>query len=179
MLESETYIQLLSSMAERGYFSFDSEPIEGATELGYSVPCGPKLFDELACEMAQDVLEITSASARRLYGAFESALREQDSESKFVEMHPLAPLPIANEPATGDELIVSRVAVADETGVCPRSGAKLRLIQLDRAEREQTRQSLLKLAETAYLEWSEKFEHKWRGDESALEALEHFADWLE
>lgn len=129
--------------------------------------------------MAEDVLEITSASARRLYGAFESSLREQDSDKEFVQMHPLAPLSIDNEPAADDELIVSRTVVADDTGVCPRSGAKLRLINLDSDEREQTRNSLLKLAESAYVEWSEKWGRGGEGDDRALVALKNFADWLE
>ena len=126
--------------------------------------------------MAEDVLEITSASARRLYGAFENALREQGSDREFVEMHPLAPLSIENVPGADDELIVSRVLVADDTGVCPRSGAKLRLINLKNDEREQTRKSLLNLAESAYLAWIGK---DIQDDGRALLSLGEFANWLE
>lgn len=159
--------------------SNDAEPIEGAAELGYSSPCGPRLFDDLASQMAEDVLEITSASARRLYAAFENALRAQDSEREFVEMHPLAPLPIENDPAACNDIVVSRVVVSDDSGICPRSGAKLRLIQLESDERKQTRDSLLKLAESAYLEWNEKWGRKVERNDSALVALSQFADWLE
>jgi hypothetical protein len=159
--------------------SNNAEPIEGTTELGYAAPCGPRLFDDLASQMAEDVLEITSASARRLYAAFENALRAQDGEREFVEMHPLAPLPIENDPAACNDIVVSRVVVSDDSGICPRSGAKLRLIQLEPDERKQTRDSLLKLAESAYLEWNEKWGRKVECNDSALVALSHFADWLE
>jgi len=157
--------------------SLDADPIEGAVQLGYASPCGPKLFDQLAGQMAEDVLEITSASARRLYSAFENALREQDNGKEIVEMHPLAPLSVDNDPAVDDELIVSRTLVADNSGICPRSGAKLRLINLEPDERERTRNTLLKLAESTYNEWNEKWGYE--GDERALMSLTRFADWLE
>jgi hypothetical protein len=176
ILESETYVQLLSALAERGYFSNDSVPIEGAEELGYS-SCGPKLFDELVQGMAEDVLEITSASARRLYSAFENALREQNTGKEVPDMHPLAPLPIENDHAADNELIVSRTLVANDTGVCPRSRAKLRLINLEPEERTETFRTLLKLAETAYREWNEKWGRE--TNDRALVALGEFATWLD
>ena len=154
----------------------DSEPIEGAEDLGYA-SSGPKLFDQLVSDMAEDVLEITSASARRLYSAFESSFGKEDGDKEASEMHPLAPLPIESEMAAPDELIVSRTIISDETGVCPRSGAKLRLFMLEPDEREQTRKTLLKLAETAYTEWREKIGVQ--GDDHSLVALAEFADWLE
>lgn len=159
--------------------SNDAGPIEGAEELGYSASCGPKLFDDIVAEMAEDVLEITSASARRLFAVFENALREQDSEREILEIHPLAPLPVDNSPAGDDEIIVSRVLISDENGICPRSGAKLRLIQLNDDERKQTRKSLLDLASSSYVEWMEKWGRKAENDGRALEALRQFADWLE
>lgn len=155
--------------------SNDSSPIEGAEELGYSSH-GPTLFDQIAQDMADDVLEITSSSARRLFGAFESALREQDCHREFVEMHPLAPLSIESEPAGHDELIISRTVVADNTGICPRSGAKLRLFKLDNDQREQTRNSLLNLAESAYNAWTGK---DGKDDGRALASLTEFSNWLE
>ncbi len=156
--------------------SNDSVPIEGAEELGYS-SCGPKLFDELVQGMAEDVLEITSASARRLYSAFENALREQNTGKEVPDMHPLAPLPIENDHAADNELIVSRTLVANDTGVCPRSRAKLRLINLEPEERTETFRTLLKLAETAYREWNEKWGRE--TNDRALVALGEFATWLE
>lgn len=127
--------------------------------------------------MAEDVLEITSASARRLYSAFENALKAQKSGKEIAAMHPLAPLPIENDAAADDELIVSRTIVADDTGVCPRSGAKLRLINLEPNERVQTCNSLLNLAESAYHEWNEKLGRA--TSDRALTALIEFATWLE
>jgi hypothetical protein len=156
-------------------FSSDSNPIEGALELGYSAACGPKLFDRLARDMSEDVLEITSASARRLYSAFESAYEGQAAAKKLVKMHPLAPLSIDNEPAEDGELIVSRVMVDSDNAVCPRSGATLRLINLEPDERNQTLNTLLKLAESTHQSWSGRGETK---DNHALVALREFSDWL-
>lgn len=127
--------------------------------------------------MAEDVLEITSASARRLYSAFENSLRKQNGDEETSEMHPLAPLAIDNATAAPDELIVSRTVISDDTGVCPRSGAKLRLFKLERDERERTQKTLVKLAETAYMEWNEKIGQQ--ANDRSLKALEEFANWLE
>ena len=157
-------------------FSSDSNPIDGAEELGYSSACGPKLFDKLVSDMSEDVLEITSASARRLYSAFENAFEGQAMAKKLVKMHPLAPLSINHEPAEDGELIVSRVLVPTDSGVCPRSGAALRLINLEPEERKQTLDTLLKLAETTHQAWSGQVG---TNDGSALVALREFSDWLE
>lgn len=157
-------------------FSSDSNPVDGAEELGYLPACGPKLFDKLVSDMAADVLEITSASARRLYGVFANAFEGKAMAKKLVKMHPLAPLSINNEPAEDGELIVSRVMVPTDSGVCPRSGAALRLINLKPEERKQMLDTLLKLAETTHLSWSER---GGTNDGSALVALREFSDWLE
>lgn len=156
--------------------SSDSNPIDGAEELGYSSACGPKLFDKLVSDMSEDVLEITSASARRLYSAFENAFEGQATAKKLVKMHPLAPLSINNDPAEDGELIVSRVMVPTDSGVCPRSGATLRLINLEPDERKQTLDTLLKLAETTHQSWSGRGN---TNDGAALDALREFSDWLE
>jgi hypothetical protein len=158
------------------FLSSDSNPIDGAEELGYSSACGPKLFDKLAHDMSEDVLEITSTSARRLYSAFDSAYEGQAAAMKLVKMHPLAPLSINNEPAEDGELIVSRVMMDIDTADCPRSGATLRLINLEPDERKQTLNNLLELAETAHQSWTGRGK---TNDDHALVALREFSDWLE
>ncbi len=67
--------------------------------------------------------------------------------------------------------------MANDTGVCPRSRAKLRLINLEPEERTETFRTLLKLAETAYREWNEKWGRE--TNDRALVALGEFATWLE
>lgn len=156
--------------------SNDSPEIEGAEELGYSSH-GSKLFDQIARDMADDVLEITSASARRLFGAFERTLKEQSGDGEYVEMHPLAPLSIEREPAGDNQLIVSRTVVVDDTGICPRSGAKLRLLKLDEHQRKQMQGSLIQLAESTYNTWTGN--ERRRGDGLAMSSLCEFSEWLE
>eukprot|EP00553_Chaetoceros_curvisetus_P010419 CAMPEP_0204633726 /NCGR_PEP_ID=MMETSP0717-20131115/27825_1 /ASSEMBLY_ACC=CAM_ASM_000666 /TAXON_ID=230516 /ORGANISM="Chaetoceros curvisetus" /LENGTH=91 /DNA_ID=CAMNT_0051651977 /DNA_START=153 /DNA_END=424 /DNA_ORIENTATION=- len=65
LLEPENYVLLVSVLAENGYFRSNSDPVAGAKEIGYNSDCGPEFFDELLQEMSEDILEISSASARR------------------------------------------------------------------------------------------------------------------
>ena len=124
-------------------------------------------------EMAEDVLEITSASARRLYNAIATGFQG----FKNVQLKPidsLGGLVKNNTEANKDELIASRVAIGETTGICPRSGVKLRLIKLEKDQRQQLHQSLLQLATTRFEEYS-------RNDSSldiAEKNLNAFSEWL-
>jgi len=62
--EGETYSLILSTLARLGYFRNDSEDIEGSGVMGYAAGSGAELFDAIATEMADGVLEINSACAR-------------------------------------------------------------------------------------------------------------------
>merc|ERR1719437_129164 len=69
-LEPENYVLFLSALIENKVFTDDTNPIPQAIELGYSSTHGTTLFNELLTDMSNDVLEINSSSARRLYNAF-------------------------------------------------------------------------------------------------------------
>ena len=165
-MRPETYIQLISAIAEKGFFRSESPPIDGAERLGY--PSGPKLFDRLAEELALDALEISAAAAKRLYNAL---LKGFDIKTQRP-LHVLQSLEICNVPAEPSELVASRVSLNVNTGQCPRTGVRLRLINLDDEQKERLKEGLHYLAVTAYKERSGKDGYV------AEENLRRFGDWL-
>lgn len=147
----------------------DSDSIAGVAKLGYSLDSGPELFDLLAQELADNFVEITAASAKRLYNACQRGFQD----SKLKPLHLLESISPCNDPAEPNELVVSRVTLDATNGMCPRTGTHLRLIGLDTDQKEQLRNGLTNLATTAYTERSTKHSSK-----AELE-LKKFADWLE
>ena len=179
-LEPENYVMVISALAENGCFREDAEPIENAAELGYSEPCGLALFDELVTEMAEDVLEITSASARKMYNALAVGFKDQHAGRNLQEMHSLAGMRVFNDPSEDDEVVASRISVDHETGMCPRTKAKLRLVMLDDGQRKQLRQSLSQLAASETAKFAKGNKRKQEEDaQRAIEEMTRFADWLE
>ncbi len=179
-LEPENYVMVISALAENGCFREDAEPIENAAELGYSEPCGLALFDELVTEMAEDVLEITSASARKMYNALAVGFKDQHAGRNLQEMHSLAGMRVFNDPSEVDEVVASRISVDHETGMCPRTKAKLRLVMLDDGQRKQLRQSLSQLAASETAKFAKGNKRKQQEDaQRAIEEMTRFADWLE
>ena len=179
-LEPENYIMLISSLAEHGCFCEGAEPIDIATDLGYSQTSGLGLFDELVTEMAEDVLEITSASARKMYNALAIGFKDQHEGRNLQEMHSLAGMRVFNDVAELDEVVASRISVDHETGVCPRTKARLRLVMLDEEQRKQLRASLAKLAASETAKFARGNKQKEKEDaQRAVEEMSRFSDWLE
>ncbi|KAL7533901.1 hypothetical protein ACHAXR_005517, partial [Thalassiosira sp. AJA248-18] len=185
ILEPETYVLLLASTAENGYFCNNSSPIEDAQNLGYSHSHGPKLFDAIATEMAHDSLDITSASARQLSNAlalgFKEFQRDPNSASDVVstlkEVHPLVTLPISRKLANDNEVVASRVSLDRSTGICPVTNVQQRLIVLEPDQRNQLHGDLLDLSEEQFANFAGK-----RAEDSpkrAREQLQIFSDWLD
>lgn len=167
-LRPETYIQLMSGIAENGFFQSHSPPIDGAELLGYDPPCGPKMFDRLAEELAGDALEISAAAAKRLYNAL---IKGFDCRTR-KPLHVLQSMEVCNEPAEPSELVASRVSLDTSTGQCPRTGVRLRLINLDDQQKERLKEGLHYLASTAYNERTGK------NSSAAEDNLREFGDWL-
>lgn len=167
-LKAETYVQLIAGIAENGFFRANSPPIEGATELGYRYSSGPKLFDLLASELAENSVEISASSAKRLYNTLSSG----SYGKAFKPLHPLQSLEVCNDEATPIELVASRVALDKKTGKCPRVGVQLRLINLNADQKQQLKKGLQFLAKSAYQERS--------GEDGtpAEKHLQDFGDWL-
>mmetsp|Transcript_43018 Transcript_43018/g.104137 ORF Transcript_43018/g.104137 Transcript_43018/m.104137 type:complete len:836 (+) Transcript_43018:76-2583(+) len=169
ILQPETYVQLIACIAEAGYFREGSESIAGVEDLGYSVGSGPQLFDVLAQELADNSVEITAASAKRLYNAFQRGFKD----SNLKPLHLLESISTCNDSAEPDELVVSRVSLDETSGRCPRTGTHLRLIGLDAEQKKQLGNGLAELATEAYAERVMKQSAK-----AELE-LKRFADWLD
>ena len=164
--------------------SDDSPPIEGAQSLGYNNANGPELFDELASEMAAEALEITSASARRLYNALAIGFKSENDTneansivSNLKEVHPLASMPLTRQAAERNELVASRVLLDRSTGICPVTEAHQRLILLESDQRKQLHDDLLVLAKEQYANFLGK--KKEDAAEKATQELKKFADWLD
>jgi hypothetical protein len=147
-----------------------SEPINGVKELGYTVASGPILFDLLASELAENSVEISSASTKRLYNAFRLGFKDS---SDIKALHLLESLKTFNDPAKLDELVVSRVTLDQTNGLCPRTGTQLRLIGLDTAQKKQLQDGLIHLSMTSYEERARKNNKKAETD------LRNFGEWLE
>jgi len=188
-LESETYVLVLSSLARRGHFRQDSEPIENIQDLGYSETRGASLFDAIANEMAKDVLEITSASAKDLRNALvagyaaaplhKMAVRNLSEVPYDCDMTPWI------EPAVQDELVANRIRIGTNSTVCPRTNATLRLILLDDHQRQQMHDALLRMADSQFDAYETKLQTKGNKpsrlsleENYAGKHLEGFAQWL-
>ena len=89
-------LTLFSNRHGLDYYRFDAEPIVGIEELPYPVKCGPELFNALASELADNSVEISSASAKRLYNAFQ---RGNDPNKNLKQLHLLESLKTKNDVA--------------------------------------------------------------------------------
>ncbi len=176
ILEPENYVLLLASIAENGYFCNNSTPIEGALGLGLNHASGPELFDELVSEMANDVLEISSASASRLHNALAIGFKDRP-ENNLKEMHPLASMPISRQPAQSNEVVACRISLDRSSGICPVTQAQQRLLVLEPSQRRQLHDDLLKLSREQFAKFAGKREDE--TEERAAEELQKFSDWLD
>jgi len=175
ILEPENYVLLLASIAENGFFCSNAAPIEGALDLGLNYESGPELFDELVAEMADDVLEISSASASRLHNALAIGFKERP-ENNLKEMHPLASMPISRQPAESNEVVACRISLDRSSGICPVTQAQQRLIVLEPSQRRQLHDDLLTLSGEQFSKFAGKRDDE--APERATEELQKFSDWL-
>jgi hypothetical protein len=178
-LDTDTYVSLLSSLAENGCFHPLAPPISSAEQLGYSSSSGPGLFNEIVSVMAKDKTDVPLASAKRLYNAFAVGF----PEFGFKKTASFAPLQIVSNRASSYELILNRVQIDPSIGECFRSGVKLRLIQLEDDESEALKQGIVSLARSMQLTFQQTVKatagKSLPQDERADENLLKFYDWLD
>lgn len=233
ILEPETHVLLLASLAENGYFlsnkeyTYHHQSQNQSTEneqhqnwLKYIIETssnnydvkdltftGPQLFNHLAQNMADDVLEITSASAHLLSKSFnkghnelatdEKALLEDnnnknDDDDDFLLMNltSLKSMPVRNQTAHPTELVADRVLIDSKTGVCNVTETKLRLLLLDEPQIQQFQSALRKLSSDQYITFNKIKKNKSSKNETndssssaaesyAIEQLDIFSQWLE
>ena len=153
--------------------------IASGEELGYHPAMGAQLFGTLVSEMAEDVLEITSSCASRLRTAFCKGFGNESADEISCE-----DVPITNEPASYETLVVDRVFVDCETAKCSRTEAALRLIALDIDQRSQLHDTLVEMAESQYEEYNEKLKQRKQNVEKkdagyAADCIREFAEWID
>lgn len=180
-LDAESYVQVIATIAEKGYFCHNSPSIDGLEQYGYSPSHGPEFLDQLVTEMSEDITEISSALAKRLHTAIQKSFNDKKSGRNLEEQHPLAPLKPENDPAEPNETLASRVCIDKSTGICPRSGARLRLIKLAKPEREHLKNKLIGLADTIQKKFVKNRKQRNHSPPkyNASEMLQSFSDWLE
>ncbi len=163
--------------------SDDSTPIEGAQDLGYNNSCGPQLFDEIATEMAGDVLEMSSGSARRMYNSLATGFQSDASDnddpviSTLKEVHPLMSMPLTNQSAKHNEVVACRVSLDRSTGVCPVTNAQQRLMMLEPEQRKSLHDDLLSLSTEQFAKFAGRKQSE--SPDKAREELQKFSDWLD
>lgn len=132
------------------------------------------MLNILISDLAEQTIEISSASAKRLYNAFQRGFQGNDPKMNLKHLHLLESLQMNNELAEPDELIVSRVRLDEFTGKCPRSGAQLRLINLDPTQKRSFQKALLYLVSSSYQE-----RHRNATKTDVAEKLNRFGEWLQ
>jgi hypothetical protein len=142
-LDADTYVSLLAGIAERGGFRTSAPAIDVVTSLGYNAASGPGLLDELVTEMKEDIIEISSATARRLFNAF----AEGFPDSGLERLTSLAPLQMNGEAVDKEDQIVADLVPIDPyTGKCSRTGITLRLEQLSESQAASLKDGVMQLA---------------------------------
>lgn len=181
--EPDTYTLILASLAKRGYFCDNSKGIGDFEKLGYEAGKGGILFNTLVAEMADDVLEITSASAREIRNGFASGFGTCKSARNIYEVPYDCDLAAVIDEAFTDELVANRVTIDADSTVCNRTKAELRLILLEENQRQQVHDTLLEMADMQFEAYEAKLQRKGNQppameDNYAGKHLEGFANWL-
>ncbi len=191
--EDKTYSLLISSLAKMGCFKNDSPSIKGIDKLQLSSGCGPKLFDEIASQMANDILEISSDCAKEIRNSFVSGFAGLAAAKNLFEVPydcNLAPVQFA---AKEDELVACRVTIEQNNITCPRTNVRLRLILLEQQQKKRVYDTLLQMADTQFEAHenmlNQKQQKNYKGKKAfkpsaqeenfARKHLESFAGWLD
>ena len=209
-LDSEFYGLLIGSLARLQMFS--TAPIRTTTndndnnmiDTMFANTHGPKLFDEIASLMADDILEISENTAKELFHGFwagfsSSAVDDQNNSTAnhtspswdmLRNFSSSSPQGVAVHTGT-NSLTMGRVTIDDNTAICPITGTKLRLFALDENERQHVNDALLEMARNDYQDFSQKLKKKSskkgnQDDNTILDdpdygyrELANFAEWLE
>mmetsp|Transcript_3917 Transcript_3917/g.5336 ORF Transcript_3917/g.5336 Transcript_3917/m.5336 type:complete len:839 (+) Transcript_3917:528-3044(+) len=172
LFEPENYSAFLSALARAGCFFAGSDPVADAQTLGYNPSSGPKLFDALVQEMADDVLELSGDCAKEMRNGFAIGSRllsnhdrGTDSVQKMEtntlwEVPPDCQLSPVTQLASPNEMVACRVSISDDQAICPRTRAKLRLIKLGKGQNRHVHDTLLNMANSQFESFGVKLGEK-------------------
>jgi hypothetical protein len=182
LFDAEAFGLIIGGLAKHGSFLLDASPIEGAVAAGFSVDHGPKLFDEVAAEMAEDLMELTEAAALTISQSFEVGFSKSDE---------MESIPILNDKFSPISAMVGRVTINGTTAICPASGSKLRLFALGEDQRKHVHDTLLEMAgiqHQKFAQWKHdnpKYKNKQKqnstdttGDNIGYQELARFSEWI-
>ena len=146
ILDTDTYVQVIAGLAEHGVFRPSTPPfnnVAGPVVPGSSSTSGPQLLNDLLEMMMEQVREIPTVSARRLYNAFAEGFPDAGLE----KLAPLSPLEIKQHPVREDEKVVADlVPINPYTGRCERTGVSLHLSPLTDEQVEKLKNAMYKVA---------------------------------
>lgn len=120
-------------------------------------------------------MEITSASAKLLYNAFQRGFQCNLAGQCLKPMNLFESFQNNTAPADASELVVSKVLIDESNGECLRSGSKLRLIGLDDNQKTQFKEGLLYLTKKSFEEQQMK---KKKSANEVADGLKQFGRWL-
>ena len=173
--ESDTYGLIIGSLASNGSFRADGSPIRGALDNGFSASYGPGLFDDIAAEMADDLMEISAENAAFITKSFSMGFPEAGVDPDSI--------PYLQNETSLNCFRIGRVTIDHLTGVCPASGAKLRLLRLDDRQRRHVHDTLLEMAQSSFEEFRKagkvRQDDDGMDDKHAYKELKKFSEWLE
>lgn len=183
--DGETYVLLLAALARQGYFVGGRRVSTPVMEQAGFPATGPPLWDTLATEMADDLLELNETTATVLFESLRDSYGQtndvlSDREESFE------PSVIQNiTTASSDSLTIGRVTVNPATGICPVAKTQLRLFALTESQQATVHSALLDMAAAQHEEFTDRLRSKGKLKEGvatngtyALEQLAVFAEWL-
>ena len=142
VMDSDSYALLLSALASQGYFH-NSVRIEGQPHGG------PDLFDHIATQMAEDLLEITEEAAKRIYSSIKDVVGIEPKSEGSPDIDACCEM-------AENSIVAGKSSINSTTCVCPHTGAKLRLLTLDDKQRQYVHDSLLDMSFALQEEFREK-----------------------
>jgi hypothetical protein len=148
-IDCNAYVMILEALAQGRHFRNDAAPIlppenlQGQQKL-FNHSSGPLLLDELLTEMAEDVLDLSPESAEKIVSSFQ---RGFGSNSETIGTVSDQDLQLGNGiwSDSSQGVAVGKVHVP-ESGLCPITGATLRLLSLDERQRQHVHDTLLEMA---------------------------------
>lgn len=175
-LDADTYAMIIGSLARFGWFREDSSTVEGFDQCGFTSSHGAGLFDEIATEMASDILELTESASKQIMDAFLVGFTGKTDEEPTIGD---SEIPRVSGTSDMDGLHIGRVHIDQATGLCPASGAKLRLFGLDEDQRQHVHDTLLEMARLSYQEFTKNRERGGEEDQDfGFQQLSRFSEWL-
>lgn len=171
--DADTYALIIGSLAKLGHFCVGAKAIDGTSDAGFAATHGPSLFDQLANEMAEDILELTEPAAKHLLNSFATgfSIGSIDSDGDIPTLR-------SGEETKRLPLTVGRVEIDGTTALCPVTGATLRLIALDEDQRQHVHDTLIKMAGIQFVEFTKNRRKPIEENLGILE-LARFSKWME